>query len=206
MSTTRLKAHPILGCLICSDGHVMLPPTQRSESRYTLGWLGQNGYYYVQIGKKKYYVHRLIIETFIGHIPTGMVIDHINRIKTDNRLENLRVVSYRENNINSVRHDKSEAKYGITSITDKREYSRRQLLQWRKEHPEKVSEQNKRNHDRNYKRRRAEHPEKVAAYNLKRAMTSKHVRFADGSRKRLPNEIALEYLKMPVCQRIYRGT
>jgi hypothetical protein len=206
MSTTRLKVHPILGCLICSDGHIMLPPSQRSKSRYTLGWLGKNGYYYVNIGRKKYSVHRLIIETFIGPIPKGMVVDHINRITTDNRIENLRVVSYRENNINTIRHDRCVAKYGVSSITDKREYSRRQLLQWRREHPEKVSEQNKRNHDRNYKRRRTEHPEKVTVYNLKRAMTSKNVRFADGSRKRLPNEVALEYLKLPVRQRIYRRT
>lgn len=32
-----------------------------------------------------------------GDIPDGMEIDHINRIKDDNRIENLRVVTKRQN-------------------------------------------------------------------------------------------------------------
>ena len=52
-------------------------------------------------GKKVYYlVHRLIVNNLMGGIPKGMCIDHINNIKTDNRIENLRIVSYNENNIN----------------------------------------------------------------------------------------------------------
>lgn len=42
-------------------------------------------------------VHRIIYETFKGEIPDGMEIDHINTIKTDNRLENLRLVTHKEN-------------------------------------------------------------------------------------------------------------
>ena len=46
---------------------------------------------------KCYYVHRLIWITFNGEIPEGMEIDHINTIKNDNRLENLRLVTHKEN-------------------------------------------------------------------------------------------------------------
>ena len=46
---------------------------------------------------KAYMVHRLIWETFMGPIPDGLEIDHINRNRTDNRLENLRVVTHKEN-------------------------------------------------------------------------------------------------------------
>lgn len=42
-------------------------------------------------------LHRLIWETFNGEIPDNMCIDHINTVKTDNRIENLRCVSYSEN-------------------------------------------------------------------------------------------------------------
>ena len=39
----------------------------------------------------------------MGGIPKGMCIDHINNIRTDNRIENLRVVSYSENSVNKKR-------------------------------------------------------------------------------------------------------
>ena len=41
---------------------------------------------------KRVYVHRLVAEVFIGSIPSKSVVDHINHDKTDNRLENLRIV------------------------------------------------------------------------------------------------------------------
>ncbi len=46
---------------------------------------------------KRHYVHRLVAEAFIGPIPSDMVVDHVNHDKTDNRLENLRLVSRKEN-------------------------------------------------------------------------------------------------------------
>lgn len=49
-------------------------------------------------GKRyKRFVHRLVYETFVGDIPTGYQIDHINEIKNDNRLENLQLLTQQEN-------------------------------------------------------------------------------------------------------------
>lgn len=46
--------------------------------------------------KGKIYLHSLIIDS-----AKGFVIDHINRNKLDNRKENLRVISYRQNSFNT---------------------------------------------------------------------------------------------------------
>lgn len=48
------------------------------------------------------YVHRVVFETFVGPIPAGMEIDHINGNRGDNRLENLRVVSHAANQMNPL--------------------------------------------------------------------------------------------------------
>lgn len=47
--------------------------------------------------KKKYMVHRLVYEAFVGEIPDGMQVNHINEDKTDNRLENLNLMTPKEN-------------------------------------------------------------------------------------------------------------
>ena len=59
------------------------------------------GYYQVDLCKqsivKCYYVHRLVYEAFNGPIPEGLQVNHINEIKTDNRLENLNLLTPKEN-------------------------------------------------------------------------------------------------------------
>lgn len=48
---------------------------------------------------KSILTHRLVWLTFVGEIEEGMVINHINGDKSDNRLENLEKVSHQENMI-----------------------------------------------------------------------------------------------------------
>jgi hypothetical protein len=46
------------------------------------------------------YVHKLVAEIFMGHITDGTtkkVIDHINEVQGDNRLENLQIITHKEN-------------------------------------------------------------------------------------------------------------
>lgn len=59
--------------------------------------LKSNGYLQCTLFRKKFYIHRLVYEAWIGNIPNGYDIDHINGIKTDNRVSNLRAVPRSEN-------------------------------------------------------------------------------------------------------------
>lgn len=56
-----------------------------------------SGYIRTTLHGKKERVHRIVWEMFYGEIPKGLWIDHINQIKTDNRVENLRIVEPRIN-------------------------------------------------------------------------------------------------------------
>jgi hypothetical protein len=62
------------------------------------------GYLSVMLSKggrtKRYFVHSLIWQTYRGASAVGCEIDHINRIKTDNRLCNLRCVPHSSNQHN----------------------------------------------------------------------------------------------------------
>lgn len=59
-----------------------------------------NGYIIVMHNGKRTYAHRLAWILTHGSIPDGMVIDHINRIRHDNRLCNLRLVNAKGNAAN----------------------------------------------------------------------------------------------------------
>lgn len=76
------------------------------------------GYYSVHLinpngERKNYRVHRLVYQAFCGEIPAGYHIDHINRDKLDNREENLRAVSPRENVQNSTQNGREKRGYSF---------------------------------------------------------------------------------------------
>ena len=56
------------------------------------------GYVYVFLKRTKgYRVHRLVYEAFIGPIPDGMQVNHIDEDKSNNRLDNLNLMTPKEN-------------------------------------------------------------------------------------------------------------
>lgn len=91
MNVISIKSHPTLGVSLRSDGAVYLEGNNnRWKPHWSYGWRTKDGYRKVKIGKKKYSVHRLIAEAFLDNPENKPTVDHINRIRDDNRVENLR--------------------------------------------------------------------------------------------------------------------
>ena len=61
----------------------------------------RDDYLQVQLCKggevKKFYVHRLVWMAFNGEIPDGYEVNHINEDKTNNKLENINLLTHKEN-------------------------------------------------------------------------------------------------------------
>lgn len=76
----------------------------------TPGWIKPDTKYHcVCLNGKQYKTHRLIFLMFHGYLPK--YIDHIDRNKLNNRIENLRETTKSENALNSERSDKGGVSY-----------------------------------------------------------------------------------------------
>lgn len=89
-----------------SDGKLFWKDSGSGRIRKEVGCRHHNGYIVTTIKGVQYPVHRIIWLYHNGYLPEQF-IDHINRIKDDNRIENLREVSNscnQKNTLNSVRN------------------------------------------------------------------------------------------------------
>lgn len=90
------------GCLVTVKEKILKPQINRT------------GYYIVALCKnsivKKYQVHRLVWEAFNGQIPEGYEINHLDERPVNNRLENLNLVTHKENCNWGTRNERSTKK------------------------------------------------------------------------------------------------
>ena len=54
------------------------------------------GYFIIQL-ERCYTIHRIVAETFLGSIPEGYDVDHIDGDKSNNSVTNLEIVTHQEN-------------------------------------------------------------------------------------------------------------
>jgi hypothetical protein len=73
------------------------------------------GYWHITIKGKKFLAHRLAWVFVYGKWPSGQ-IDHINGVRTDNRIANLRDVTSSENLQNRKRAGKNNPYIGVSSV------------------------------------------------------------------------------------------
>lgn len=92
-----------------------LPTKKEKILKYMLD---VNGYsvcsLYLDGKGKQFKISVLVAMAFLGHKPDGttkIVCDHINNVKTDNRLYNLQLISQRENSSKDAKNNNSTSKY-----------------------------------------------------------------------------------------------
>lgn len=79
------------------------------------GSLHSNGYWWVGVCGKQVMAHVIVWEMHNGPIPEGMEVDHINHVRTDNRLINLRLVTSQGNARNRSRLNTNTS--GVTGVS-----------------------------------------------------------------------------------------
>lgn len=142
--------HPELPAMVRADGLILnrVQGSNKSDFRYayTGGCFEKNrGYYVIRIKGHLFQVHRLVCEAFHPNPEDKPTVDHINRVRTDNRACNLRWATRHEQNENSAivlnRMD-----YGVRRCEDRNQYNKN----WRLAH---LEECRKRDRERMRKRR-----------------------------------------------------
>lgn len=138
-----------------------------------------NGYKLVYTCQGKRGVHTLVAKAYLPNPENKPSVDHINRVRTDNRVENLRWATTVEQATNTARVDKEIAKYGVRACEDittyRRNYSRVYCPQHR-EHRNRL--QNHRYHLKRVKQRIREdmqYKDGVAYWSLSSCRVSAHI-------------------------------
>lgn len=96
--TQLLEYNPVTGIVTWKAGS-----NRNKRIGMEAGSTCRNGYKRIEVNGKSYMLHRIIWALVYG-ITVDMQIDHINGDRADNRLENLRAVTPRENQNNRVSH------------------------------------------------------------------------------------------------------
>ena len=97
----QVRMHPTLDILVNSIGQVFIPDCH-GNSRWTFGSKMPEGYMKVRIDKKRYYVHRLVAETFLPNPEGKPQVDHRDRNRSNNCVDNLRWATRSENRRNTT--------------------------------------------------------------------------------------------------------
>ena len=78
------------------------------------GYRAKNGYWMLRFNGECHMLHRLIWEIHNGPIPEAMQVDHIDHDRDNNAIENLRLVTVQQNNMNLSK--RSDNRSGVTGV------------------------------------------------------------------------------------------
>jgi hypothetical protein len=88
-----MKEHPThKGYFITEDGKVY-----NSNKKELRPWITKDGYLQIRVARKSTTVHRLVAETYLENPNNFPVVNHLNRQRIDNRVENLEWTTTQKN-------------------------------------------------------------------------------------------------------------
>lgn len=91
-----------------------------------------DGYLNVSVHGRLYPVHRVVMLMCYGFYGEGLEVDHINHVRSDNRLFNLRFVTRSENSKNqSVSSKNTSGVTGVYFLKTKKKYRARITVDWK---------------------------------------------------------------------------
>lgn len=91
---------------VTEDGRVFRTvPIGKAKAREMTRHLAKRSYYCVLLENKKwFYVHRMVAQTYLENPEGREYVAHNNGVRTDNRLENLRWATPKENSDDMIEH------------------------------------------------------------------------------------------------------
>jgi hypothetical protein len=113
----EINNHP--NYLIYPDGRVQNKKTQKFLKLKK----NKDIYQFYNLNQKNKRVHRLVAEHYISNPNNYPQVDHINRIRDDNRVENLRWVTCSENQLNKDKNINNNSGYKNIYIKKDRGYT-----------------------------------------------------------------------------------
>ena len=101
-----LSQADILNCLEYKNGALIWKNKKANLARLNgkeAGVIHRSGYRFIKFGNQMYPAHRIVWVYHNGGIDDNLQIDHVNGIKNDNCIENLRLVTAQQNCFNRSR-------------------------------------------------------------------------------------------------------